>query len=113
MNRFPLARESIVNFGIQDFVGLTLNSAIDRQKICQSIQDAIRRFEPRLKNVEVSLAEITQGQQNLKFSVNALLALDPAVEAISFDAFLLPVTKQYSVSMSRSASASQRAARHG
>jgi type VI secretion system protein ImpF len=101
LSGFPLARGSILSFGLYDFVGLSLGNPADREKICQSIREAIRRHEPRLQGVEVVLAPHAGLQQFLNFSVTAMLVLDPAMEAVSFDALLQPVTQQYAVSLSR------------
>jgi len=112
MAGLALARASILSYGIHDFVGLSLGNPADREKICQSIRDAVRQHEPRLQNVAVALVANAGSTQFLNFSVTAMLVLDLAVEAVSFDALLQPVTQQYSVALSRGAQALQTVTQH-
>ncbi len=104
LSDYPLARASIISFGLDDFVGLSLANPKDRERICAAIRDAINRHEPRLTKVVVSIAPNASAQQFLNFSVTAMLVLAPAVEAVSFDALLQPSTQQYAVTALRQAS---------
>ena len=40
IDQFPLAKQSILQFGIIDFVGLSTANPSDRDKICQSIEQS-------------------------------------------------------------------------
>jgi type VI secretion system protein ImpF len=100
-DRFPLAVRSIASFGLNDFAGLSLASVNDRRKICASIERAISRHEPRLREVQV-LLELNRNSINaLFFSIKALLVVRPAQEPVSFDAMLQPTTLQYSINRQR------------
>lgn len=101
IDEFRFARWSILTYGIRDFAGKSLGNTKDQAEICECIGDAIERHEPRLRDVVVSLGKRDTQVQNLLFSVTAFLVLDPAVEAVSFDAVLQPATQRYSVSLSR------------
>lgn len=103
LSPYPLARRSVLAFGMSDFVGKSLESAEDRRTICELIERAISLHEPRLRDVTVTLSGPSTRLYALSFSVTALLVLDPATEPISFDALLHPTTQQYSVSASRRA----------
>jgi type VI secretion system protein ImpF len=101
MEQFPQASRSIVRFGLPDFCGMTLASPADRNSVCRSLERAIAQHEPRLRDVRVRL-EVDERQSNqLKFSIAALLVVNPAREVVSFDALLQPSTLQYSVSRGR------------
>jgi type VI secretion system protein ImpF len=113
LDPYPCTRNSILSFGLQDFVGLSLTNPNDRDAICNGIRDAIERHEPRLREVRVTLSPHAGLQQFLNFTVTAVLVLDPAVEAVSFDALLQPVTQQYAVSLSRHAAPLSVAMNHG
>lgn len=94
---FPLALRSIASFGLNDFAGLSLASVHDRRRICLSIERAISRHEPRLRDVQVSL-ELNRNSINaLYFTIKAMLVVRPVQEPVSFDAMLQPTTLQYSV----------------
>lgn len=56
--RYPLARESVLNYGLQIPCGVTASpEALDR--IRAEIKQAIERYEPRAVRVEVSLVQET------------------------------------------------------
>lgn len=98
---YPEALHSVASFGLRDFAGLSLANVHDRERICRSIERAIARHEPRLKEVEVTLELGRQAINALFFSIRALLVVRPAQEPVSFDAMLQPTTLQYSVDRTR------------
>jgi type VI secretion system protein ImpF len=97
----PECQRSVLTYGLNDFAGLSLASHYDRTFICKSIQQAIARHEPRLKQVAVTLELNEQSTNALNFAIQALLVVHPAEEPVSFDAMLQPSTLQYSVSRAR------------
>lgn len=101
LDDYPQAQQSVLTFGMNDFVGKSLGRAEDREAICQAISSAITRHEPRLREVVVNILRPDAKQRQLNFSVTALLVLDPATEAVSFDAMLQPLTQQYAVTSTR------------
>jgi len=103
---FPEAMHSLLTFGLNDFAGMSLSSVHDRARICTSLERAIARHEPRLKNVQVVLELNRRSVNALYFSIRALLVVKPAQEPVSFDAMLQPTTLQYSVSKHRPRSGS-------
>jgi type VI secretion system protein ImpF len=101
LKAFPECKRSILTYGMNDFAGLSLASHADRVFICRSLELAIARHEPRLKNVHVHL-DIDKNSINiLHFGIRALLVVADAREPINFDALLQPSTLQYTVSKSR------------
>jgi len=97
----PECQRSVLTYGLNDFAGLSLASHYDRSFICQSIQQAIERHEPRLQRVTVTLELIGRSTNALNFAIAALLVVHPAAEPVSFDAMLQPSTLQYSVTRTR------------
>ncbi len=101
LQRFPECGKSIVTYGLNDFAGLSLSSADDRAYICQCLEKAIARHEPRLRNVQASV-EVQQGSINrLNFAIKALLVLHSAQEPVNFDAILQPSSLHYTISKAR------------
>ncbi|MEG0343741.1 MAG: type VI secretion system baseplate subunit TssE [Acinetobacter sp.] len=98
IDEYALAKQSIVQFGIIDFVGLSTANPTDRQTICQSIEQSIVSHEPRLKQikVEMQLDELNVG--SLSLSIQALFNIHPLYEPVIFDALLKPTTQQYVIS---------------
>ncbi len=93
----PQCRHSLLTYGLNDFAGLSLLSHEDRQFICNSIQQAIERHEPRLRRVAVKLALDKHSTNALYFAIQALLVVRKTEESVSFDAMLQPSTLRYSV----------------
>jgi type VI secretion system protein ImpF len=97
---WPLARASILNYGLTDFAAFCLSSSEDRAAICACLKDAIERHEPRLKNVSATLAPEQGGVNRLNFVINATLHAGPgaAVVPVNFNAVLQPNSLNYAVS---------------
>lgn len=100
---YPHCQRSLVTYGIHDFSNRSLASAPDRAFICQTLERAIARHEPRLTQVRVLLDQGQSAAGALRFSISALLMIHPSREPINFDALLQPTTLQYSVSRARRA----------
>ena len=93
----PEAAQSPLTYGLRDFAAMSLNNPHDRAAICRSIETAIARHEPRLRNVEVRIELDRRSVNALYFSIKALLVVRPAREPVNFDALLQPTTLLYSV----------------
>ncbi|MBT0963771.1 type VI secretion system baseplate subunit TssE [Denitromonas iodatirespirans] len=100
-SRFPQGLRSVASFGLTDFSGMSLASVNDRRTICEAIERAIARHEPRLQDVQVELELDRRSINALFFSIRAMLVVRPAQEPVNFDAMLKPTTLQYSISRQR------------
>lgn len=98
IDQFPLVKQSILQFGIIDFVGLSTANPSDRDKICQSIEQSIAAHEPRLKQIKVEMLLDGQNMGALYLSIQAYLNIHPLFEPVIFDAVLKPTTQQYVIS---------------
>jgi type VI secretion system protein ImpF len=94
---YPLARASILNYGLTDFAAFCLSSSEDRAAICACLKEAIERHEPRLKNVGAVLEEEAGSVNRLSFVINATLHAGPDVEPVNFNAVLQPSSLNYAV----------------
>lgn len=92
---------SLVSYGMTDFVGLSLASPADRNRICRTLERTIAIHEQRLKNIRVELDVDATSVNSLRFAINAMLHVDPAEEPVNFDAVLQPSSLQYSVGRGR------------
>jgi len=76
----PLAL-SCVGYDIPDFTG----AATDTATMLAAVEDAIRRFEPRLKNVRVQMDGPKQTvDRTLRFRIEATLWVEPLREPVAF-----------------------------
>jgi len=92
---YPLARASILNYGLTDFAAFCLSSSEDRAAICACLKEAIERHEPRLKNVSAALEEEQGGVNRLSFVIHATLHAGPGIEPVNFNAVLQPSSLNY------------------
>ncbi len=95
--QFSEANQSLLTFGLPDFTALSLKSPTDQNKLRRAIETAIRRFEPRLEKVSVTLEPRAELDPVLRFHVDALLRVEPAPEPISFDTVLQADTGHFLV----------------
>jgi type VI secretion system protein ImpF len=78
LGRYPQVQRSVLNYGMRSLAGVAAVS-IDPAKIAADIETAIKRFEPRLKSVRVSLEpERAAGDgHHISFRVEADLWCQP------------------------------------
>lgn len=88
IERFPLARQSVIDFGITDLSSLSLLDPGDRAYLRDKIRITLERHEPRLERVVVSLDAPAGSERMLRFRVDALLKVLPSRPPVSFDATL-------------------------
>ena len=91
-------RDSVYTYGLGDITSFSADDPKARVRLRHMIEEAIARFEPRLTAVEVSEAgQLTKESRQLRFSIQALLRMDPTPERISFDTVLDIASGQYAV----------------
>ncbi|MBX6369880.1 MAG: type VI secretion system baseplate subunit TssE [Rhodospirillales bacterium] len=89
---------STVNYGIPDLTGADLASAERREEFRATIEEVIRRFEPRFVRVHVSMLDNTEPtDRTLRFRIEALIYADPAPEPLVFDSYLDPASRGVAV----------------
>jgi type VI secretion system protein ImpF len=91
-------RESVYTYGVSDITSLSADDPKARARLRSMIEEAIRLFEPRLGGVQVSeTSAATRDSRQLRFSIQAVLRMDPSPERISFDTVLDVSRGQYAV----------------
>ncbi len=88
---------SLLMFGLPDFTSYSLLNPEHRKIMRRSVEEALAKFEPRLKSVRVTLEAPNKFDVALHFRIEALLRLAPTPEPVSFDAALQLGTSSYSV----------------
>lgn len=101
--RHPDAARSVLDYGLIDFSSFSLANDDDRKAICASLQAAIERHEPRLRDVSATLDAGDDTGKGLNFFISATLRVHAAVEPVNFNALLQPSTRHYSISQIRCA----------
>jgi type VI secretion system protein ImpF len=77
---------SPVGYGIPDFTAGAMNEPGRRDAFRAEVEATIRRFEPRLMSVRVSLIDgANKLEATLRLRIDGLLHADPAPEPVAFD----------------------------
>jgi type VI secretion system protein ImpF len=95
---FPLAKASILNYGLVDFAGYCLSNTDEREAICASLVAAVTAHEPRLSSVTATLENEPGSVNRLNFVINGTLQLDSGAEPVNFNAILQPSSLHYAIS---------------
>lgn len=97
----PELQQSVLNYGIPDFTGLSMGSREQRERLRQLVEDAIVRFETRFVSVRV---EVVAGSdtdrpldRTIRFRIEGLLYAEPAPEPVTFDSQLRPQLGDFEV----------------
>lgn len=95
---------SLYNYGLPDFSALSMSSPRDRDRLLLELESAVATFEPRLKEVRVTLLDAGGGYtRTLHFQIEGMLQMDPAPEQVSFDTVLQLNNGEYQIRGERSA----------
>jgi type VI secretion system protein ImpF len=95
---FEESANSLLSFGVVDFTARDLKNGVEQERLRRSIERAIRRFEPRLTGVSVSIDEPDPLKPVLQFQIAAMLRIQPASEPVLFDVTLQRESRRMAVS---------------
>lgn len=97
----PEVRHSVHEYGLADTTGLAIGTSEAQKALTADIREALRRFEPRLTNVQVILTASSQVMApQVRFSIQATLQMDPNPEQVVFDTVLEVASGAYGVTES-------------
>ena len=79
-------RLSPLGFGMPDFTVGSFNDRHQREVVRAEVEDTVRRFEPRLQQVQVRLiGDTSLLRGTLQLRIDAVLRVEPVFEPIAFD----------------------------
>jgi type VI secretion system protein ImpF len=81
---YEQSTNSVLTFGIVDFTPYDLMGATERERVRSSIEQSIRKFEPRLTKVRVAMAQPDRLNPILHFQVTAQLRFHPQAKVLMF-----------------------------
>ncbi len=82
---------SLLAYGIPDTTGRLFDTPESKNEFCKELRDAIGRFEPRLKEIKVSIMPTANPEEPiLSIRIEALMIVEPLPEPIIFDSTLQP-----------------------
>jgi type VI secretion system protein ImpF len=80
---------SVFTYGVPDTTALGRDNPAARTRLQHWIEAAIATFEPRLRDVRVTLGDTTNdGQRRIRFIVRGELQMEPRAQQVAFDATL-------------------------
>ncbi len=97
IENYPLARHTVLYYGLLDLNSLNLTSNDGQLRLQQVIAEMIERSEPRLREVQVRLEEGDPQRKRLLFRIGAHMQMKPLPEEIVFDTILDLTTGKYLV----------------
>lgn len=89
--------KSVATYGLADFTGMGVKSPGEQKMLVQSLEKAIKIFEPRLMDLRVNLEPIDEIKRVLHFRIEARLKVDPTPEPVMFDTVLQMGSGQFEV----------------
>jgi len=96
--QFNGLEDSLINYGLPDFTAAGLNIVNDNELLTRSIEDALRRFEPRLVDVRVERVRSDDAiDRTFRFRILGTLKLESIEQEIRFDSSLETITGQIEV----------------
>jgi type VI secretion system protein ImpF len=85
---FKEVHQSLIAYGLPDLTSLNAITTQQRQEIGGVIEGVVSRFEPRLKDIRVTMIDPGDSKdRTLKFRIDARLRLDPSPD-VAFDTIL-------------------------
>lgn len=94
----PETARSVFSYGLPDFTTMAVLNVRDRNAMQRALADCLSFFEPRLKNIRVTLRNDPDSvDRTLRFQIDGLLMMDPAPERISFDTVYMASRGEYQV----------------
>jgi type VI secretion system lysozyme-like protein len=75
---------SVLDYGIPDFSSLSALSGDDQNRLASLVEQTVAAFEPRLRDVRVSVAGVRPDDRALVLSIEATLVLGTHAEPVSF-----------------------------
>ena len=89
---------SLYHYGLPDVTSLSARSTSARDWLRRQIEEAITMFEPRLSRVRVKVGTSEEtGARELRFTIEALLLMDPSPEQVRFDTVLEVTSATFAV----------------
>jgi type VI secretion system lysozyme-like protein len=74
---------AVAGYGLPDLATLTRLQEVNRDQICKILEGKIMRYEPRLKDVQVTIKG-DDGPLKIQLHLHAIVAVDPGPE-LAFD----------------------------
>ena len=75
---------TVLEYGLPDMANYYSENQEDQQLLCNAVREAIEAYEPRLKNVRVTIEAVDRPNQRLALGIHGQLAHGRLLEPVSF-----------------------------
>jgi type VI secretion system protein ImpF len=90
--------KSVLSFGLADLYALPLTTDSQRESFRASVEEIVRRFEPRFRSVSVTLLKNSEEfDRTLRFRIQAVLIADVEGDPVVYDSLLDPALRSFTV----------------
>lgn len=97
-DELPHISHSMLTVGLPDFANFSPDSADDRERFRLAVQRCIEVFEPRIRQVRVTMRDrIDASDRALHLIIEGLLWIEPNPEPVTFDTEIHAGTNKYEV----------------
>jgi type VI secretion system protein ImpF len=87
LRQLASTERSVINYGLPDFSSLSAASGDDQNLLVEIIRSTVAFFEPRLREVSVTVTRIAREERALSVTVGGVLAVGHVWEPISFPVY--------------------------
>lgn len=94
---FVELKRSLITYGLPDLSSFSLTTPESQNQLCGLLEKAIETFEPRLRQIKVSLEMQSSYDKSLRFKIEATLLVEPMPEPVVFDTIAEISSGEYSV----------------
>ena len=96
--QFEELDDSLLNYGLPDFTAAGFNAVNEPEILLESIRAALRRFEPRLKQVKVTRdSKKDFSDRSVRFRIVATLIIESLEQEVRFDSVMESASGQFEV----------------
>jgi len=78
---------SLFVYGLRDYTSQNPKSPSVKNQLRQEVEQAIKQFEPRLKNATVTVGGPSEEDRTVRLRISALLVVEPLTEPVTFDTY--------------------------
>ena len=75
---------TVIDYGVPDISRFFPRNSADQDRLAEILSQAIESFEPRLRQVRVTVEEITKNERELWVRIEAGLVVESVTEPVSF-----------------------------
>ena len=75
---------TVLEYGLPDMANYYSENQEDQQSLCAVVRETIKAYEPRLKNVRVTVQTVDRRNQHLGLAIRGDLVIGRLLEPVSF-----------------------------